>query len=171
MTLLENLMSGNVIWRLGWTLLHFIWQATALALLLAIILQVLRKSAASLRYGVACLFLVLMAVLPLATLYTVSLAPTSQLALAPVLPGAETLPLETTATLATLPARADLGTELPVSWWERFSQLAEPALPYIVLAWLLGVVMLSLRHVGAWIWLQRLRRRQEINYTTTSFLA
>lgn len=159
MALLENLMSGDVIWRLGWTLLHFIWQATALALLLAIVLQFLRKSAASLRYGVACLVLALMAVLGLATLFTVSLTPTGQLALSPVLPGAETLPLETTAPLATVPASADLAIEPPVSWQQRFSQLAEPTLPYIVLAWLLGVVTLSLRHVGAWVCLQRLRRK------------
>ena len=97
MTLLENMMSGEIVWHLGWTLLHFIWQAAALALVLAIIFQVLRKSAASLRYGVACLILVVMAVLPIATLFAISVASTNHLALTPLTSAPEALALETSA--------------------------------------------------------------------------
>jgi beta-lactamase regulating signal transducer with metallopeptidase domain/type II secretory pathway component GspD/PulD (secretin) len=37
--------------------------------------------------------------------------------------------------------------------------LLEPALPYIVAAWLLGVLTLSVWHLGGWAHLQRLKRR------------
>jgi len=43
MTALENLLSPEIVQKLGWTLLHFVWQAAVVALLLAILLRVLRK--------------------------------------------------------------------------------------------------------------------------------
>ncbi len=49
MTALESILSHEIIQRLGWTLLHFVWQAAAMALLLAILLAALRKASANLR--------------------------------------------------------------------------------------------------------------------------
>jgi beta-lactamase regulating signal transducer with metallopeptidase domain len=157
MTLLENIMSGEIVWQLGWTLLHFVWQAAALALLLAIILQFLRQSTASLRYGAACLILLLMAVLPVATLCAISVASDSQ---TPLTPGPEAIALPVAAPLPISMPLTTLESDLHISWQQRLSQLTESALPYLVFAWLLGVAMLSLRHVGAWICLQRLRQKQ-----------
>ncbi len=57
MLILENILSQEIVQKLGWTLLHFIWQAAVVALLLAILLRVLRKSTANLRYILACLSL------------------------------------------------------------------------------------------------------------------
>jgi len=51
---LENILSQEIVQKLGWTLLHFVWQAVAVTLLLGILLAVLRKSSANLRYIVAC---------------------------------------------------------------------------------------------------------------------
>lgn len=42
---------------LGWTMLHSIWQATLIALLAGILLLLLRRQSARLRYGVANLAL------------------------------------------------------------------------------------------------------------------
>lgn len=54
--------------RLGWALLHFLWQGVALAFLLAVLLRLLRDRSAQARYVLACLTLAAMAVCPLATL-------------------------------------------------------------------------------------------------------
>ena len=52
---------------LGWTLLHFVWQGTIVAILLAIVLGLLRGRSPQLRYGAACCALALMLILPLVT--------------------------------------------------------------------------------------------------------
>jgi type II secretory pathway component GspD/PulD (secretin)/beta-lactamase regulating signal transducer with metallopeptidase domain len=52
---------------------------------------------------------------------------------------------------------ADLTVHIP--WYERVTMLMEPALPYLVLGWIVGVFGLSAWHLGGWAQLQRLRRR------------
>ena len=37
MTALENLLSPEIVQKLGWTLLHFVWQAAEVAILLAVL--------------------------------------------------------------------------------------------------------------------------------------
>jgi len=45
------------------------------------------------------------------------------------------------------------------SWKQRTIETLEPALPYIVSGWLLGVFGLSIWHLGGWAQLQRLRQK------------
>ena len=45
---------------LGWTLIHFLWQGTAIALALAMGLAVLPRRAARIRYAAGCFALLLM---------------------------------------------------------------------------------------------------------------
>ena len=52
---------------LGWTLLHFLWQGTVVAILLASVLGLLSRRPPQLRYVAACCALVFMLVLPLVT--------------------------------------------------------------------------------------------------------
>ncbi|GAG45157.1 unnamed protein product, partial [marine sediment metagenome] len=55
---------------------------------------------------------------------------------------------------------------------QRTIDTLEPALPYIVSGWLLGVFGLSVWHLGGWAQLQRLRRRmvRQVNDTLHSKL-
>src|SRR6185295_13084163 len=55
---------------LSWTLIHFIWQGAAVALLLAITRKALRHRSANLRYLAACLGMLTMLALPLVTFLT-----------------------------------------------------------------------------------------------------
>ncbi|MFB0552622.1 MAG: M56 family metallopeptidase [Phycisphaerae bacterium] len=164
MIALENILSQEIVQRLGWTLLHFIWQAAVVALLLAILLRILRKSAANLRYIFACLALGLIVLLPVITIQWVPVfAPNiaARIAPAPVstvlptleMPAAETIVIEK-------PAQSEIVTpSSSVPWKQRAIDTLEPSLPYIVLGWLIGVFALSLWHLGGWTQLQRLRRR------------
>ena len=52
---------------LGWALLHFLWQGTAVALALALVLLVLRNARPGARYGAACLALAVVLAAPVAT--------------------------------------------------------------------------------------------------------
>ncbi len=68
MSLLENLLAPGTIERLGWMLVHVLWQATAVAILLAVFLRLLHKASANVRYWTACAALALMVALPIVTI-------------------------------------------------------------------------------------------------------
>ncbi len=59
--------SASVIERLGWTLLHSLWQFALVALLVSTILAALRRSSATLRYGVLVAAMTVSAAVPIAT--------------------------------------------------------------------------------------------------------
>ena len=50
----EDLLSHGAVVSLGWTLIHFVWQATLVALLLGGVLRVLRRHSANVRYLAGC---------------------------------------------------------------------------------------------------------------------
>ena len=164
---LENILSQEIVQKMGWTLLHFVWQAATVALLLGILLALLRKSSANLRYIVACAALGLIVLLPIATMQLVPVSapqPTTNIEMAPapsILSAQEFR--EIPAVEMTVPEgpvqHENAGTGFNASWKQRAADLLEPALPYIVSAWLLGVFGLSLWHLGGWAQLQRLRKK------------
>ena len=80
MDMLENILSQEVVQKLGWTLLHSLWQGGIVVLLLAVLLRVLRKSSANLRYVISCMGLAVIVLLPVVTFYVVPApAPTSDM--------------------------------------------------------------------------------------------
>ncbi len=167
MVVLENILSQEIVQRLGWTLLHFIWQAAAVALLLAILLRVLRKSTANLRYIFACLDLALIVLSPVITIQLVPVSVSYSPAHIEPVPVPHVLPAEATKeiSIAETPVLEkpfqpeNIPAAPAVSWKEYTAELLEPTLPYIVLGWLVGVLGLSVWHLGGWAQLQRLRRK------------
>lgn len=167
MEILENILSQGLVQRLGWTLVHFVWQAGMVALLLAILLKLLRKSSANLRYIVACLALVIVVLLPAITM---NLIPVTMSYSATEF---EPEPAAITSTPVTIEQFSNIETPVietqhPVEnvtvspripFRGRITEALEPFLPYVVLGWLVGVFGLSVWHLGGWTQLQRLRRR------------
>lgn len=142
---------------LGWTLLHFVWQGALLAALLAGALSLLRTSPPRIRYAVSCIALFGLLVMPLGT----------GVFLATSVPGpspapADAFPVEAVSEFA-VPHSAPGAAEAPgsvvsfsppwVSTWIR------PALPWIVFAWGLGVLVFTVRFAGGAWRVRRLRRR------------
>ena len=164
MIILEDILSQEIVQRLGWTLLHFIWQAAAVAFILVILLRLLRKSTANVRYIIACLALALIVLLPV---ITIQLVPVSESLTAAnfepaptptVMPAAE-MPEPETIVLAK-PSEPESAPVVPyVPFKQRAIDTLEPALPYIVSGWLIGVFGLSIWHLGGWTQLHRLKRR------------
>lgn len=60
--------AGALVEPLGWTLVHFLWQAAAVAALLAVARVALRRRSANARYLAACAAMLALAVLPVVTL-------------------------------------------------------------------------------------------------------
>ncbi len=148
-------MSGtDVLWStpgaqaLAWALVQFLWQGTAVALVLAGALAVLRGRSASLRYALAAGALLAMLAWPAVTVLS-SLgdgAPVLRAA-APVRFAGEAVP---EALRAVLPAESP-ETDLRA--------LVQPLLPALLAFWIAGVVVLSLYHLGGWLAVRRLVRR------------
>src|SRR5262247_1319966 len=67
-----NFLEQSLIEALGWALIHFIWQGTLVALFLAGLLWMLRSCSSNVRYATACAALLLMLVLPPATMAIIS---------------------------------------------------------------------------------------------------
>jgi len=105
----------------GWTLVHFLWQASLIGVGVWIANRLLRHHEAVWRYGIACVGLAAMFWAALGTAYSLSFTSTS---FVPV--------------------------SLPVSWIQ--SQLS-----WIYLAWMMGVTGLTLRLVGGWLLVYRIK--------------
>lgn len=167
MTALESILSQEIVQRLGWTLIHFVRQAAAIALLLAISLAALRKASAGLRYTVSCLALGLVVLLPVVTIRLVPVSVAEppagpQPAPPPVVLAVEQvkeLPVSGVEVVETPVGAENVSPDPGVPWRERVSMLLEPALPHVVSCWLIGVLALSIWHLGGWTQLQRLRKR------------
>jgi uncharacterized protein (TIGR03435 family) len=140
----------------GWTLMHFVWQGAAIAVAAAMLLRLCRQQTASLRYLIACSAMVAMlgGVIVTATLIDalstdVAATPTSSVRATPAGRTDTLLPIE-------IP---DTATPSELSYARR----VEALLPWIVSAWLCGVLLLLARVAAAW-W--RVRRLHAIASST-----
>jgi len=151
-----NWLSPTAMQSLGWALLHFLWQGTALAALAAAAMALCRR--ASSRYALAVSALALMLLAPLATFFYVQQH-------SGVTDAAKSSPLAAAAWSTARGRDAASGAIHQSSSERSFIERSTfapslDALPWLVEAWLLGVAFLSLRSAGGFLLLERERRRQ-----------
>lgn len=140
-----NWISPAAMQALGWALLHFLWQGTALAALAAATMALTRRP--SVRYAIGLAVLALMLLAPVVTLFLYSRQPAPLASLktsSPLVTAAWPIAKGNTASGgATVSARAR----------------SFDAFPWLVEAWLMGVALLSIRSAGGFFLLERERRR------------
>jgi len=154
---------------LGWTLLHFLWQGAIIATLLAGLLQLTRRLAPGVRYRMSLTALGLMALFPLVTADRLSLrtVPGTQAVetqtwsppspegrggqgVRPISPAQEDAEKYADKPASEIvPPPAESGAVVTLR------RRLEPWLPWMVGAWLVGVLLLSIRLLGG---LTRARR-------------
>lgn len=140
---LPHQLSPTAMHSLGWALLHFLWQGTAVAALAAGAMALCRQASA--RYAIAVGALVVMLLAPPLTFLLYSQAHSATPTAAQALPHAA-------GTRSTLAKAEGIG---------RFPTTPSlDALPWLVEAWLIGVAFFSLRSAGGFLLLERERRRQ-----------
>jgi bla regulator protein blaR1 len=136
---------------LGWCLLHFLWQGAVLALLLSAALTRLRTPQA--RYGMAVCVLAAMIMAPFLT-FAVLQRP------------AEVTQQISAGGLGEMQNGFETSHAMAPSWNTRqllplvSAKASADWLSYAVLAWFAGVYMFTLRTLGAWMLLLRLRRQR-----------
>jgi beta-lactamase regulating signal transducer with metallopeptidase domain len=144
---LVSSLSPNIMRSLGWALVHFVWQGTAIAALAAGAMALCRRTSA--RYMVGILALALMLWSPIVTffLYAQQQSDTAQAIKASPL-AAVTWPVIKSSAAATVGA---IQNPHVVSF-DRF--------PWLIEAWLIGVAFFSLRSAGGFFLLEQERRRR-----------
>src|SRR5262245_42861660 len=127
---------------LAWSLVHFLWQGAAIALVTVAIMRLGRLSAAA-RYTTGILALAAMLIAPIAT-FLISIA-------------GSTSPVVTTSSSGAVADVAGIAVSAPTT-----STLTTPALPIaslVLIVWASGVLVLSMRLFGGWIVARRIVKR------------
>jgi beta-lactamase regulating signal transducer with metallopeptidase domain len=122
------LLDTPLVQSVGWALIHFVWQGTAIGIATAIALRVLAGSRPTVRYGVACFSLALMLIVPVAAVFSDRAS------------GSMTVSAPPVASVVMPPVSLDR------------------LLPSAVIVWLAGVSLLSLRLIAACAGVERLKR-------------
>ena len=159
MTSTLNWLSPSAMQSLGWALLHFLWQGTALAALAAAAMALCRR--ASTRYLVAVGALALMLLAPLATFLFYSQQFKTQ-PYSGVADTAKSSPLAAAALSSIARGRVAASGSTQGSMIAKSSALPWMFEAWLVEAWLLGVAFFSLRSAGGFLLLERERRKQSV---------
>ncbi|HEX8092135.1 MAG TPA: M56 family metallopeptidase, partial [Blastocatellia bacterium] len=175
MSTIEALLAGPIFQALGWALIHFIWQGVVVAAVYVIMNIFLRRCAASIRYGMACAALAVMLACVLVTLFvmgrdsTLTFGDEARVRQVTDAPGTISWPdfepptkAGASARLAADPRAASVpllyaGSISPEGW--AGARLAS-FLPWLVAAWIVGVLLLSIRFLGGLIVAERLKHKQ-----------
>ena len=139
----------HILQTVAWTLIHFCWQATAIAATYFLVSLAAARHSSSTRYLVALGALLLMLVSSVLTFAWEMRGTNSPVSFSTSVTGIERTLAERRFTSATAPGgfRPEAGISLSVS----------NLLPWIDGLWVLGVVALSLRGIGGWLLIQRMR--------------
>src|SRR6266849_9144723 len=143
-----NWITPELLRTLGWTLLHFLWQGAGLAALFAVACAVCRSAAD--RYALAVGALVLMMASPVVTFSWLrsQTNPAVRTGAQGALTWAGTSTQNATALSSSRAPVAETRTVQPIG------------MLWLVEAWFLGVLLLSLRTAGGLILIERMRRKE-----------
>ena len=148
MSNIANWLSPEVLRTLGWTLLHFLWQGAGLAALFAVAAAACRSASARYALAVGALVLMLMSPVVTFTWLRTQANPAVRTGAEGALTWAGTPTQNATALSGSRASVAESGTEQPM------------AMLWLVEAWFLGVLLLSLRTAGGLILIERMRRKE-----------
>lgn len=147
MTTLTHWISPVTMQALGWALVHFLWQGTALAAFAAVTMAAFRRPAVRYVLGICALGLMLLA--PIGTFFWYSQQHATSKE-----------PVKSSLRAAAWPIAKDStaagGAAVPLQ------MRSLNASPLLVELWLLGVALFSLRSAGGFVLLERQRRRQSV---------
>jgi beta-lactamase regulating signal transducer with metallopeptidase domain len=146
MNTISTLLGTPLAQAIGWALLHLLWQGVLVAAILAATLALLSKQSANARYLASCGALALLVVLGAATAYRSydadresGVGSRSDTRIALLSPPAQNGSSETTSSDTRPPTSDSLIT------------FTKSHLPQIVLVWLTGVLLLSVRLLFGWL--------------------
>ena len=139
---------------IGLALVHSLWEGGIIAAVLALAFSITRKSPASVRYAIGMIGLVAMVALPVATVArsNATITPSTEIAVTPSVEARPPAPSEATSSAndnasSTIAPNNPTTRPAPLSAESVLNRL-EPSLPWLVVAWLIGLLVLSARMIS-----------------------
>jgi beta-lactamase regulating signal transducer with metallopeptidase domain/peptidoglycan/xylan/chitin deacetylase (PgdA/CDA1 family) len=166
---LQTFVAQPFMQTLGWTLIHFVWQGTLAALFFAGVRSMFKDRSAEVRYALACGAMLLLLLLPVATIFIIGFSSSQAQATLRAERSAVQL-ARPPAKLMDLPEPQSNGLQegaqdglMPSSSSRSLGRWAssnfDALLPWLVCGWLLGALLLSLKLIGGWAVAGRLKRQ------------
>jgi beta-lactamase regulating signal transducer with metallopeptidase domain/biopolymer transport protein ExbD len=155
--LLQAILARPEIDRLGWALLHFVWEGAAIAGLLGLALKGISERNSQARYLLSCLALAAMPVCLAATYF--SLSPAGDISFSN--PAAVSTSMTGLHDLSLAHYQA-VETTVPFSFQDRVRAVIgalDRHMPWIVAGWMAGVIALAIRAMGGLMVIRRMGRR------------
>ncbi len=161
-TLFQTLFSDRLSDAIGWTLLHSLWQGACLAVPVWLLLNRPTRFSARIRYVISMLALATMFVMACGTFGFVYSAKSA-------IPVTEAASVVTSAAYAQAPVYTidDAAPSTP-TFYGQMQQLSyrlitqfEAYLPIVVMGWIMGLLVLTIRLTGGLLYIRRLRREQQ----------
>ena len=160
--MIEAIAASPAVYAIGWSLVQFAWQGTLVAAIAALVLFALSGADARIRYWTACATMLIMVALPIRTAVGayMTMAPesgrnriagTAPISVVPSHAETPAVPMPVTGTRA-------IGDTAAGGSWAMALNLRS-FIPAIVMAWILGVLALSIRIAGGWVLVRRMRRQ------------
>jgi protein involved in polysaccharide export with SLBB domain len=180
MTWPHTIIQSSVVSQLGLTLWHFLWEGLAIAFALRIILAALGDRTPQARYWAACAAMGLLALAPVLTYSFLPATPRASesatgqptrlapqpipnadfepaAADPPVTPHAQRIVSRSVQASSADPSVVRERASVSASWLEPVNAALHRDAPWLVVAWAVGVLILSMRNLGAWIAVRQLR--------------
>jgi beta-lactamase regulating signal transducer with metallopeptidase domain len=151
-------LSRGEIVAVGWTLLHFCWQGTGVAVAFSVVDRMTSRATSGVRYAVALMALTLMPVVVMATFVEEMRVAAPSHANEHAAGATSSLRVNGRQgpVLQEIPLTLALAVERPNSW---LVARAERVLPWVDSLWILGMLLLAVRAMGGWWKLENVRRR------------
>src|SRR5690349_15456397 len=138
---------------LGWTLLHTVWQAGIITLLVIIALRFIPSRLARVRYIVATAALVLMVVLSIGTFIFLSASSAPQ----HTVPITENMPKDSSTILSLVKLQSFESDYLSVA-----QTYLKGYMPFIIALWIIGAFLFSIRVAGGWFYIVRIKEESNL---------
>jgi beta-lactamase regulating signal transducer with metallopeptidase domain len=165
MTAIETWLREPASQAIGWALLQFLWQGAVVGTLTALALLALRRSAADVRYLIASIGLAVMMTLPIVTgvqKYQTRHSDIANGGAAVFHDGVAAGAGGERFTFDRLEYQEPAGPTAPQSSASPITTRSrdwQAIMPVFLLVWSVGVLLLTLRLMTGWLWVQRLRTR------------
>ena len=150
MNMTGTILSNEVIRSIGWMLVHSLWQAAAISILAGLLLIIMRRSSARVRYLLSFAALVLVVLSSVATFLLYYLGDG-------IRAGREELADMALYGGISIPSSLAPQSVQGQGWFGIFSAYLEANLPLIVLVWFGGSAFLLLRRLGGFLYIQRIK--------------